>query len=314
MLASVAGLPGNSDGYVFEAKWDGIRALARIDGTAELFSRRSTNLTGCFPEITDALASALTGRTAILDGEIVALDRHARPSFELVMRRMRSTRPQARLLTAIPAMFFVFDMLYLDGADVMRQPYLKRRALLDSLNLTTKPVMTSPFWTGIASTDMFDVVRDMGLEGLVCKRASSTYQPGRRSNAWIKSVVRHRAPMVVGGWVPVRTGNIGSLLVGAHDVDGRLLYCGHVGFGFNAQTRRELCARFSKIGCTASPFAAAGPHDGVNWVQPVVVVNVDYREFTGRLRHPSVKGIADVTASGVLLPMPSLNAPVVLAP
>jgi bifunctional non-homologous end joining protein LigD len=198
MLATATTLPKDSAGYVLEAKWDGIRALARIDGTAELFSRQATRLTSCFPEITDNLIEALAGRTAILDGEIVALDRHARPSFELIQKRIRSTRPQARLLATVPAMFFVFDVLYLDGADVMRRPYLERRALLDALDLTSKPVMTSPYWTGISAAAMFDIVREMGLEGLVCKRATSVYQPGRRSQAWIKSVVRYRSAMVVG--------------------------------------------------------------------------------------------------------------------
>jgi bifunctional non-homologous end joining protein LigD len=186
MLATATTLPKDSSGYIFEARWDGIRALARVDGTAELFSRHATNLTNCFPEIVDGLVEALAGRTAILDGEIVALDRSARPSFELVQRRMRNTRPPARLLATVPAMFFVFDVLYLDGADVMRRPYLQRRELLDALDLTSKPVMTSPYWTGITAAAMFDVVRDMGLEGLVCKRATSVYQPGRRSQAWIK--------------------------------------------------------------------------------------------------------------------------------
>jgi hypothetical protein len=110
---------------------------------------------------------------------------------------------------------------------------------------------------------MFDVVHDMGLEGLVCKRASSTYQPGSRSQAWIKSVVRLRAPMVVGGWVAGRTGHVGSLLVGAHDASGRLVYCGHVGFGFTAQIRRELTARFSEIPCPSSPFDDLHQRDGV---------------------------------------------------
>jgi bifunctional non-homologous end joining protein LigD len=159
----------------------------------------------------------LAARTAILDGEIVALDRHARPSFELVQRRMRSTRPPAHLVTAVPAIFFVFDVLYLDGADVTRRTYLDRRAILDALDLTCKPVMTSPFWTGITSAAMFDVAKETGLEGVVCKRASSVYLPGRRSQAWIKSVVRHRAPLVVGGWVVGRHGSVGSLLVGAYN-------------------------------------------------------------------------------------------------
>jgi bifunctional non-homologous end joining protein LigD len=109
MLATATTLPKDSSGYVFEAKWDGIRALARVDGTAQLFSRHATNLTGCFPEVTAGLVQALAGRTAILDGELVALDRRARPSFELIQRRMRNTRPPAHLIASVPAMFFLFS-------------------------------------------------------------------------------------------------------------------------------------------------------------------------------------------------------------
>ena len=309
MLATAATLPVNSSGYVFEAKWDGIRALARVDGCAEVFSRHANNLTPCFPEITGHLADALAGRTAILDGEIVALDRHARPSFKLIQRRMRSTRPPAYLVASVPAMFFIFDVLYLDGADVTRRSYLERRALLDGLNLTSKPVMTSPFWTEISSAAMFDVAKEMGLEGVVCKRASSTYQPGRRSQAWIKSVVRHRAPMVVGGWVAGRAGNVGSLLVGAHNDAGQLMYCGHVGFGLTTQLRRDLATGLAEIHCKSSPFIDLRGGDEVNWVQPQLVVTVDYREFTGRLRHPSLKGIADVDADAVTLPFTDQHLP-----
>lgn len=304
MLASASRLPSDSSGYVFEAKWDGVRALARVDGRAELFSRHATNLTRCFPEITGALAEALGGRTVILDGELVALDRHARPSFDLIQRRIRTSRPGERLLATVPSTFFVFDVLHLDGADVMRRPYLERRELLDELGLTTKPVITSPYWTGISGAAMFDVVRDMGLEGVICKRATSVYQPGRRSQSWIKSVVRHRAPMVVGGWVAGRTGGIGSLLVGAHDHVGDLVYCGQVGFGLSAQLRETLTQRFSRLCREGSPFADAPAVDGAQWLTPGVVVKVDYREFTGRLRHPSLKGVADMKPGDVTLPGP----------
>lgn len=305
MLATAAALPNNPDGYVFEAKWDGIRALARVDGAAELFSRHANNLTLCFPEITAALSEALAGRAVILDGEIIALDRRARPSFELIQRRMRNSRPPQHLITSVPAMFFVFDLLYLDGRNVMHQPYLERRDLLDDVGLTSKPVMTSPYWTGITAEAMFDAAREMGLEGVVCKRAASVYQPGRRSQSWIKSVVRHRAPMVVGGWLPGRTGDIGSLLVGAHNQAGQLTYCGQVGFGLNTQLRHELAARFVQIRRRASPFNDLNAGEGVSWVQPRVVVNVDYREFRptaasltqGHSRHSRRSGrVADTSA------------------
>jgi len=303
MLATAATLPKDSSAYVFEAKWDGVRALARVDGTAELFSRQTTNLSGCFPEITGGLVEALAGRTAILDGEIVALDRRARPSFELIQRRMRSTRPQPRLVAGVPAIFFVFDILYLDGEDWMRRPYLARRELLDSLGLAGGSVMTSPFWTGIEAAAMFDVVREMGLEGILCKRATSVYQPGRRSQAWIKSVVRHHAPMVVGGWAPGRGGGVGSLLVGGHDDVGALVYCGQVAFGLSAQTRRTLVARFADLGCQTSPFGEMEKVGSARWLTPTLVVNVDYREFRGcRLRHPSLKGLADLDPQLVGIP------------
>ncbi|WP_231988550.1 hypothetical protein [Mycobacterium sp. 1274761.0] len=108
-----------------------------------------------------------------------------------------------------------------------------------------------------------------------------------------QSVVRHCAPLVVGGWVPGRAGGVGSLLVGGHDSGGALVYCGHVGFGLSGPLRRTLAAKFAELGCAASPFKGFSRLDGARWLKPSVVVNVDYREFTGRLRHPSLKGLVD---------------------
>src|SRR5215208_477924 len=149
---------------------------------------------------------------------------------------------------------------------------------------------------------MFDIVREMGLEGLVCKRATSVYQPGKRSQAWIKSVVRYRSAMVVGGWVPGRAGTVGSLLVGGHNGAGALVYCGQVGFGLSAKMRETLAAKFDEASCEHSPFGDLQAVDGVRWLTPSVVVNVDYREFNGRLRHPSLKGLSEVEPSSVSLP------------
>jgi bifunctional non-homologous end joining protein LigD len=144
----------------------------------------------------------------------------------------------------------------------------------------------------------------MGLEGLVCKRATSVYQPGRRSQAWIKSVVRYRSAMVVGGWVPGRAGRVGSLLVGGHNDDGALVYCGQVGFGLSAKMRETLAAKFDEASCERSPFGDLQAVDGVQWLTPSVVVNVDYREYNGRLRHPSFKGLAELEPHLVELPKP----------
>ena len=283
MLASTGALPTDTSAYCYEVKWDGIRALARCGQRVELFSRNANHLT-CFPEITDALAAGLGGRAAVLDGEVVVLDKTARPSFDLVQRRLRASRPPAYLVAALPALYVVFDVLHLDGVDVTGRSYLRRRELLAGLQFDAAPVITSPYWTDIGADAMYEVARDMGLEGLVVKRAASTYQCGRRSSSWIKAVVRQRSPMVVGGWIAgggrhVR--GVGSLLVGAHNGDGDLVYAGHVGSGLSDRMRRTLAAQLTQLHAHASPFtgpALAGAGGRANWVQPRLVVEVEYRE------------------------------------
>lgn len=283
--------------------------LARCSRDVELFSRQATNLTTCFPEITRGLSEALAGRSAIVDGEIVALDTRARPSFERLQRRLRSTRPSAHLISAVPTVYAAFDVLHLDGCDVTRRPYVQRRSLLEDLQLDGASVITSPSWDGadISAGAMFDVMRELSLEGFVVKRASSTYQPGRRSTAWTKGVVRHRSPMIVCGYIPGRgrhTGGVGTLLLGAHNAAGELVYAGHVGTGLTDRLRCDLLSHLSELACPEPPFAtlALRPAGPVHWVAPRVVIDVEYRQFTGRLRHPALKGLAAVDPTLVRLP------------
>lgn len=307
MLATATSLPADTTAYCIEPKWDGIRITARCGSRVELFSRNGNHL-HCFPEITEALARVLAGRTAILDGEVVALDARARPSFDLIQRRLRASRPSAHLLAGIPVLYIVFDVLHLDGADVTGRSYVRRRELLESLGLNTAPLITTPSWTDISADAALDVVADMGLEGLVIKRAGSTYHAGRRSKAWIKAVVRQRRPMLIGGWIARGgpRGGVGSLLVGAHNSAGELVYSGHVGTGLSDRMRRTLAAALSELSCPTSPFtgpALVSTATRVAWVTPLLVVDVEYRQFTGRLRHPSLKGLADgVDPASVTLP------------
>jgi bifunctional non-homologous end joining protein LigD len=235
---------------------DGIRALARIDGTAELFSRQATRLSSCFPEITDGLVEAPAGRNTILDGEIVALDQHARPSFELIQRCIPNTRPPARLLATVPV--------------------------------------------------MFDVVREIGLEGVVCKRATSVYQPGRRSGAWIKSVVRYRSAMAVGDGCPAERAGSDRCLSAVTTMP--VLWCisERSVLGSARKMRETLAENFVEVSCERSPSDGLEAVDGVRWLIPSVVVNVDCREFNGRLRHPSLKGLAEVEPHLVELPKSGL--------
>ncbi|MDD4866077.1 MAG: non-homologous end-joining DNA ligase [Mycobacterium sp.] len=309
MLATAGPAPSDTTGWCLEAKWDGARAAARCGQRIELFSRQATNLTEGFPEITDGLMRLLDGRPVILDGELVVLDEHARPSFALLQRRLRASRPPAHLLVTLKAMYFVFDCLWLDGEDVTGRPYLQRRELLAGLHLDSPPILTPSYWTGISADAMYDVVAAMGLEGYVLKRATSTYQPGRRSPHWVKVVVRQRAPLVVGGFTPGR-GGFGALLVGAHNDTGELVYAGQVGTGLSQRVRGALAAQLAAIAQPVTPFAGPVPDDArISWVRPDVVVEVEYRQFTGRLRHAALKAVAaGVDATTVKLP-PSAAPP-----
>ena len=231
---------------------NGARGMVRVHGGgAEIFSRHGTHLSTMFPEIVEALPAALGGRAAIVDGEIVALDHRARPSFSRLQRRLRSPRPRPPLLEAFPAALFVFDILHWHGHDVTGWPYAERRALLEDLGLgVAPPALLPPVWSDVTGDIMLDVAAEFGLEGVVAKRAASKYQPGRRSQAWLKTPLRRRAPVVIGGWVPSghRADAVGSLLLGAHDDSGDLVYVGHVAWGFTERGRAEHPARGCRAG------------------------------------------------------------------
>jgi bifunctional non-homologous end joining protein LigD len=184
MLAT-AGRPPVGTDWVVEPKFDGARCGVRIGaGRAELFSRRANNLSGFFPDVVSA-CSALGDRDAILDGEIIVMDDHIRPSFQLLQRRLHTPRPGSSLRRRLPARLVVFDVLHLDGIDLTRQPYLDRRTILQSLDLeaSTPGLATSPAWFGIDGTDVLEAMVAAGMEGVVCKAIGSSYQAGRRSRS-----------------------------------------------------------------------------------------------------------------------------------
>ena len=206
--------------------------------------------------MTAALATALEGRAAILDGEIVTLDRRTgAPRFQLLQRRLAVARPRAVLQASVPASLWIFDILHLDGADLTQLPYLQRRAILEDLPLgQSKAIAVPPVWPDLAGDVLLDVMRELSLEGVVMKRADSTYQPGRRSKSWIKSVLRRRAAVVVGGFIPGAAEPVGSLVVGAHNSSGDLVFCGAVSSGLSRKARTALHARLSEIEAPHSPF------------------------------------------------------------
>ena len=310
MLATLGQLPGGA-GWAFEMKWDGQRAIATVDnGVSRLFSRNGNDITATFPELAVPIVAALDGREATLDGEIVALDANGRPSFSRLQRRMHVLSPTAQLRNEVPVTYYVFDVLALDGKSTTGLPYLRRRAELTDLALSGPRLRVPPYWTDVDGEEMLDLARRHHLEGAVAKRVDSTYQPGRRSPAWIKQPLRANTEGIVVGWVDgtgaARDG-IGSLLLAAYDDDHQLVYIGHVGTGFTTTTRKSLREQLTALERPTSPLASPPPAretKDARWVEPQLVGDVEYREYTGgRLRHPSWKGLRDdKTPSEVDLP------------
>ena len=298
MLATLAkGLPAEQDAWTFEFKWDGIRAIALWDGSRLRFETRNLrDVTVSWPEL-DALAAALGPKPVILDGEIAALDDGGRASFQRLQERMHvaDRATAARMAATVPASYLVFDILHLDGRDLMPLPWTERRPILESLGLAGPSWATTPSVPG-AGTELFETVTQRSMEGVICKRLDSTYQPGARSKSWLKVKLIRSDEFVVGGWTPGggrRTDHIGSLLLGVPDGHGGLDYVGNVGTGFTDAELRRLEARLTPIRRDTSPFTGGGTPKRLSvFVEPELVVEVDYTERTdeGMLRHPSYKG------------------------
>jgi bifunctional non-homologous end joining protein LigD len=301
MLATSGTLPISDDGWAYEMKWDGLRALAFVSGgQIRLASRTGRDITFVYPELA-GLGSAVGVDQTVLDGEIVAFGGSAWPDFEALQQRMNiSTAAQARALSAqVPVSYLGFDLLWLDGRSLLTEPYSLRRELLESLGLESGRAQVPPSFVGESGADIQAVSKQQHLEGIMAKRLSSRYEPGRRTTAWRKIKNVHRQEVVIGGWKPGeggRAGWIGSLLVGVHDDDGALIYAGHVGTGFTQQTLRMLGERLAPLSRDASPFAGTVPPEDARfarWVEPELVADIEFGAWTksGRLRAPAYKGL-----------------------
>jgi bifunctional non-homologous end joining protein LigD len=207
MLAQLGDLPPDPERYGFEVKWDGIRALAYWrPGRLHLETRNLADVTGRWPELRD-LGRQLGARRAVLDGEIVTFDDDGRPSFERLQSRMHLTGEAAirRRAQEIPAVYVVFDLLWLDDASLMDRPYHERRAALEQLDLRGPAWQTPAYHRGDGAA-LLTATREQGLEGIVAKRLDSHYEPGRRGGAWIKVEHTRRRELVIGGWLRGETG------------------------------------------------------------------------------------------------------------
>jgi bifunctional non-homologous end joining protein LigD len=202
-----------------------------------------------------------------------------------------------RLAEQVPVVSMVFDVLWLDGRLTTSWPYRRRRDALESLALRGPAWQTPPVGVDDGAA-AWEASRRLGFEGVVAKRLDSTYEPGRRSRAWLKVKHQLRQEFVVGGWLPgrgARTGRIGALLVGYHDADGRLRFAGRVGTGFTDAELDRLGALLAPDRLDASPFADRGLPKETRFVVPRRVADVRFTEWTdsGRIRHPAYLGLRD---------------------
>ncbi len=291
MLATPGEIPADDAGWAYEMKWDGVRALVAVDGDRiEIVSRLGNDITRRYSELA-GIAADLAPTSAVLDGEIVAFDDHGRPSFERLQSRMHSDGGPT------PVAFLCFDLLRLDEESLLDLPYEQRRTTLDRLGLAGSNWQTPPVAAG-GGQQAYETARELGLEGVVAKRRDSPYRPGRRSTEWRKVKINREQEFVVGGWLPGDgrlVGHLGSLLVGYFD-DGRFVYGGRVGSGLNETTRSILEAQLApRADCPFDPRPTDRGLARAVWVEPRLVVEVKYREWTnaGRLRQPSFTGIRD---------------------
>ena len=293
------GLPRDAETYGFEFKWDGIRGLAFISGgRLRLLSRSLEDVSGRYPELRQ-LGEALGAREMVLDGEVIAVGKDGRPSFELLQGRMGLTADAdiRRRMKEIPVGYVVFDLLYLDGHSTLKLPYHERRRLLEGLKLKGPHWQTPPSTAGDGEGTL-EASRRLGLEGVMAKRLDSVYQPGRRSDAWLKIKNHLGQELVIGGWLEgegSRTGRIGALLVGHYDGD-VLVYAGKVGTGFTEAMLERLQRLLAPITRDSSPFGAGvAPPRTAHFVEPALVGEFEFTEWTrsGQLRHPAFKGLRE---------------------
>jgi bifunctional non-homologous end joining protein LigD len=295
MLAKPGSLPPHADDWAFEIKWDGVRLLAYVQGgRVELRGRSGLDMTATYPELR-GVGAALGMVECVLDGEVVALDEGGVPRFERLQQRMNVTGDAriARLARSIPVRFHVFDLLFLDGRSAMSLPYRDRRRLLEALELD------GPAWGTPAShvgtgREMLEFTREHGLEGVVAKRLDSRYEPGRRSDAWVKVKNARRLTLEIGGFTlgrDGRSGHIGAVVLGERLEDGSLRCAGKAGSGLTSAVIDELESVLVRR--TSSPFDSGSVPVGTTFVEPEHRAVIEFTEWTAArtLRHPIFKAL-----------------------
>ncbi len=284
MLATLVEKPFDDPNWIFEIKWDGYRALAFVKGDAvRLLSRNQNDMTSQFPEL-GGLPGAVRAQTAVIDGEIVAVDEHGRPSFSLMQQRTGMSHPGRRMMNrgGVPILYYAFDLVYLDGYDLRQVNLEDRKRLLRAVVATQSELIHFSDDYPEKGVALYEAARQRGLEGIVGKRRNSCYLE-KRSREWLKIKITQQQECVIGGYTDPRGSreNFGSLVLGLYDDQGRLVHVGQAGSGFTAETHEQMWRKLTKLATPKNPFH--GPVDAgrkTHWVRPELVAQIKFSEWT----------------------------------
>ncbi|HEY3197009.1 MAG TPA: non-homologous end-joining DNA ligase [Nitrospirales bacterium] len=288
MMATLVSEPFHRPGWVFEEKYDGIRAVVYRRGTTvRLVSRNYQDLTAGFPEIVAAL-KALPGKDFILDGEIVALDRQGVSRFQLLQQRGTADGIRAR--------YAIFDCLELNGVNFMKRPLADRRRALLSLLLRRQGVLFPSRRLSADGLKAYRSAQERGWEGIIAKDDAAPYEPGRRTATWLKVKVRKESEFVIGGCTAPKGGrqHFGALLVGLYDGPS-LRFTGKVGTGFTQKTLEALWKKLDALHVANCLFSPPVRMRTAMWVKPELVAQIAFAEWTadGKLRQPVFLGVRE---------------------
>jgi bifunctional non-homologous end joining protein LigD len=304
MLATPVNEPFDGAEWLFEIKWDGYRAIAFIEGgKLRLVSRNQNELTQRYPELKD-LPKFVKAKTAILDGEVVALDDQGRASFSLMQQRtgFRPGGHRGAPKSDVPVLYYAFDLLYLDGYDLRKLPLEDRKNKLASLIVTGDSLRYSDHYEKQGKA-LFEMARAKGLEGILAKKRDSIYQE-RRTSEWLKIKITHRLEAVIGGYTEPEgsRAHFGSIVLGLYDKQGRLIHVGQAGSGFDQKSLNEVWKLLKKRETKKNPFhGEVEALRKVFWVKPELVAEIEYAEWTDganngsgpKLRAPVFLGLRD---------------------
>jgi bifunctional non-homologous end joining protein LigD len=295
MLASISERAFSDANWLFEIKWDGVRALAWIEnGELTLRARAGSDITSQYPELA-RLKEACSARQAIIDGEIAVLNERGHSDFEKLQERMHVRNPSPTLISQYPVVYFAFDLLYCDGYDLRAAPLLERKQLLQRLLQSSERIRFSDHQLE-KGKELFELAKQNDLEGIVAKRTDSRYVSERSAN-WLKMKTSKNLDAVVGGWTAPRGAGapLGSLLLGLYDGK-KLRFIGHAGSGFDAKTHQEVAAKLKELETNKCPFdEVPETNEKATWAKPGLVARVRFSGWTqeSRLRHPVFQGLRE---------------------